>query len=152
MTMHNLKGKKMKKFSWCLFLAVLLTSMGCMPRITTGVLVDNQNPPASDNSLIRVWVLSEQEIQDPPTTRAEAEAIYNLVTYSFNLYEFLEEPGTYFIVASNETHFQGLNATDAFEPGIDFALLQVEVPVEGKLNIGVANTETPTLLPEIVEL
>ncbi len=59
-----------------------------------------------------------------------------------------DKPGTYFVVASNETHFQSLAPDDAFELGVDFAVLQVEVS-DGKVTVGAINTNTPTLLPEL---
>lgn len=141
----------MKNFVLLLMLLTLGCSVGCMPVPTTGVLVDNQNSGTDEAPLIRAWVLSEDEIANPPTTRAEAEAVQNLVTYPFNLYEFLREPGTYFVVASNETHFQSLAPNDAFEPGVDFSLLEVEVN-RGKIKVGAVNTDTPTRLPKLTEL
>lgn len=138
----------MKNIALGLLLCLFSVSVGCMPAPTTGVLVDNLNPGTVDAPLIRAWVLSEEEIANPPTTRAEAESVQNLVTYPFNLYEFLREPGTYFVVASNETHFQSLAPDDAFELGVDFAVLQVEVS-DGKVTVGAINTNTPTLLPEL---
>ena len=142
------------KRSLLLLLAVALCGVftGCEPPLQTGINIDNLNGPPYEDTVIRVWVLSEEEIQNPPTTREEAEAVYNYVTYPSNYYRFLETPGTYFVVASNETHFQSLAPTDAFTPGFDFSLLEVEVTESGFLDIGVENTNTPTLLPEITEL
>ena len=131
---------------FCLF----SVSVGCMPVPTTGVLVDNLNPGTVDAPLIRAWVLSEEEIANPPSTRAEAEAVENLVTYPANLYEFLREPGTYFVVASNETYFQSLDADDAF---VSFAVLQVEVTEDGKVTVGAINSEDELpFLPSLSEL
>ncbi|MEO1614649.1 MAG: hypothetical protein AAFV88_02290 [Planctomycetota bacterium] len=114
------------------------------------MLFDNLNVNATD-PLIRTWVLSEEQIASPPTTRAEAEAIANYVTYPSLQYEFRREPGTYFVVASNETHFQSLAADDAFEAGVDFSLLEVEVGEE-KARVTGINTNTPTILPDLNEI
>ncbi|MEL7500000.1 MAG: hypothetical protein AAFN77_20525 [Planctomycetota bacterium] len=121
---------------------------GCQDPRTTGVNVDNLNTGSDDNPLIRVWVLDEEQIQSPPATRAEAEQVGNLVTYPFNIYQFQREPGTYFVVASNETHFQSLAADESFDAGEDFNLFQVEV-TDGFLEVSVVNTDTPTFLPVI---
>ena len=136
----------MKSFVWCIAICALAASVGCEPRPNSGVLIDNLNVNA-DDPLIRAWVLSEDEVANPPATRAEAEAVENLVTYPSNLYEFLREPGTYFVVASNETHFQSLSPDDGFELGVDFSLLQVEVAEDEKVTVTAINTATPTLLP-----
>lgn len=133
-----------------LSLIVAMTSIftGCEGPRTTGVNVDNLNTGSDDSPLIRVWVLDEEQIQSPPATRAEAEQVGNLVTYPFNIYQFQREPGTYFVVASNETQFQSLAADESFDAGEDFSLLEVEV-TDGFLEVSVVNTDTPTLLPEI---
>lgn len=134
-----------------LFALISVAFTGCEPPIQSGVNVDNLNEAASEDALIRVWVLDEEQIENPPTTRAEADAVENLVTYPSNIYQFQREAGNYFVVASNETHFQGLAPEDSFSAGEDFSLLAVEVS-DGFLEIGVKNTDTPTLLPEITEL
>ena len=142
----------MKNLVIVLILSSLSCTVGCFEdrRPTSGVLIDNLHVNA-DDPLIRTWVLSEAEIANPPTTRAEAEALDNYVTYPSLLYEFLREPGTYFVVASNETHFQSLAADDAFEPGVNFSLLEVEVGDE-KITVTAKNTNTPNILPAFNEL
>ena len=147
-------GEKMKK-PLLLVLSIALCGIftGCEPMVNSGIDVDNINGAPFEDSLVRVWVLSEEEIQSPPTTRAEADAIENLVTYPANIYRFRREPGTYFVVASNETHYQSLDPTDPFVPGTDFSVLEVEViDDETYSEVTVENTDTPTLLPEIIAL
>lgn len=142
----------MKNFVTGLMLSSLVCTVGCFrePPPSSGVLFDNLNVNAPD-PLIRTWVLSEEQIANPPTTRAEAEAVANYVTYPSMQYEFRREPGTYFVVASNETHFQSLADDDAFEAGVDFSLLEVEV-VDEKARVTGINTDTPSLLPELSEI
>lgn len=134
---------------------VLLSS--CLP----GCIEVTPNPPPAPggietrnvnttnaNSQIRLWILTEEQIATPPTTKTQAMMLDSFVQPRFRTFTFNREPGTYYVVASNETHYQSLTDTEPFEPGVDFSLLEVEV--EDKLiAVRVANTNTPTRLPQI---
>lgn len=112
-----------------------------------GIQTRNVNT-TNANSQIRLWILTEKEIASPPTTKMEAMQLTSYVQPRFRAFTFNRNAGTYYVVASNEAHYQSLTNTEPFEPGVDFALL--EVKVEDKLiPVQVANTNTPTRLPQI---
>ena len=104
----------------------------------------------NENSQIRLWILTEEQIANPPTTKMEARQLDRggVVQPRFRTFTFGRNPGTYFVVASNEAHYQSLTETEPFEPGVDFSLLEVEVEEEF-VPVSVRNTATPTRLPEI---
>lgn len=112
-----------------------------------GILSNNVNT-TNANSQIRLWILTEEEIVSPPTTKMEADDLTSYVQPRFRTFTFNRDPGTYFVVASNEAHYQSLDDNDAFTPGVDFSLLEVEVEEE-LVPISVRNTATPTRLPLI---
>lgn len=142
----------LKQLFSVLCLLVLFASVGCQPMPSSAVNIQNTNAPSAENSLIRVWLLSEEQIKSPPTTRSEAEQVPFVVTAPGVNVTFSREPGTYFIVASNETQFQSLAGADAFEAGVDFSLLEVSVGEDQIIDVSVSNTATPTLLPDIQQL
>lgn len=112
-----------------------------------GILSNNVNT-TNANSQIRLWILTEEEIASPPTTKMEADELMSYVQPRFRTFTFNRNPGTYFVVASNETHYQSLDDDAPFAPGVDFSLLEVEVEEE-LVPISVRNTATPTRLPSI---
>ncbi len=57
----------------------------------------------------------------------EAMSLDSNVIPRFRTFTLNREAGTYFVVASNETHYQSLDDSDAFTPGTDFALLEVRL-------------------------
>ena len=121
---------------------ILLSSCltGCIevtpapPPAPGGIQARNVNT-TNANSQIRVWILTEEQIASLETADVAA-LTYNRVA------------GTYFVVASNESHYQSLTDTAPFKPGVDFSLLEVEVEEE-LIPVSVANTSTPTRLPRI---
>lgn len=126
---------------------------GCIDVTTTpvggpgGIRTNNVNT-TNANSQISLWILTEEEFASPPTTKKEADEILSYVQPRFRTFTFNRDPGTYYVVASNETHYQSLDDDDAFTPGVDFSVLQVEVEEE-LVPVSVRNTATPTRLPQI---
>lgn len=117
------------------------------PTASGGIQARNVNS-TNANSQIRVWILTEEQIKTPPKTKTEAMALESFVQPRFRTFTYNRVAGTYYVVASNETHYQSLTDTEPFEPGVDFSLL--EVKVEGELiPVSVSNTATPTRLPRI---
>ncbi len=112
-----------------------------------GIRTNNVNT-TNANSQIRLWILTEEQIKSPPTTKMEAMALTSYVQPRFRTFTFNRDAGTYFVVASNETHYQSLRNDDAFAPGVNFSLLEVEVE-EDLIPVSVRNTATPTRLPQI---
>lgn len=112
-----------------------------------GIRTSNANT-TNANSQIRLWILTEEQIKSPPTTKMQAMALTSYVQPRFRTLTFNRNPGTYFVVASNETHYQSLEDDDAFAPGVNFSLLEVEVE-EALIPVSVRNTATPTRLPQI---
>lgn len=143
--------KNMKRF--LLMVALVLFSgilTGCTPNPTGGpggIVTSNANT-TNENSQIRLWILTEEEIASPPTTVREAKALRSYVQPRFRKFTFNRNPGTYFVVASNESHFQSLGINAPFTPGVDFSLLEVEVENE-LVPVTVRNSATPTRLPLI---
>jgi len=143
----------MKRFLLITTLLLLSSSfIGCTPNPPPppgGVRVQNVNG-FTDNALIRVWILTESQIANPPTTKAQAANLESFVIPPLRRFTFNRDPGNYFVVASNETWFQGLANNAPFVPGSDFSLQAVAV--ENQLvSFGVRNTNTPTLLPEFIQ-
>ncbi len=139
------------------FMATLVllcvTLTGCIevtpnpPPAPGGIQVRNVNT-VNANSQIRVWILTEEQIKAPPKTKTEAMALESFVQPRFRTFTYNRVAGTYYVVASNETHYQSLTDAEPFEPGVDFSLL--EVKVEDKLiAVQIANSNTPTRLPQI---
>ncbi len=114
-----------------------------------GVRVQNVNGFV-DDALVRVWILTESQIQNPPTTKAEAADLESFVIPPLRRFTFNRDPGNYFVVASNETWFQGLADDATFAPNSDFSLQAVAVE-DQLVSFAVRNTNTPTLLPEFIE-
>lgn len=147
------KGKVMNRFLLMTALVVLGSSLtGCIEvdfpsKAAGGIQTRNVNT-TNANSQIRLWILTEEEIATPPTTKMEAMMLDSYVQPRFRTFTFNREPGTYYVVASNETHYQSLEDNDAFTPGEDFSLLKVEVE-EKLVPVSVSNTATPTRLPRI---
>jgi hypothetical protein len=112
-----------------------------------GIRTNNVNT-TNANSQIRLWILTEEEFASPPTTKMEADEILNYVQPRFRTFTFNRDPGTYYVVASNETHYQSLTKTEPFEPGVDFSVLEVQVEEE-LVPVSIRNTATPTRLPQI---
>jgi hypothetical protein len=110
-----------------------------------GIQTNNVNT-TNANSQIRLWILTEEEIASPPATKMEADELLSYVQPRFRTFTFNRDPGTYYVVASNEAHYQSLDFDDDFTPGVDFALLKVE---EDLVPVSVRNTATPTRLPSI---
>ena len=118
-----------------------------LPPAPGGIQARNVNS-TNANSQIRVWILTEEQIATPPTTKTEAEKLESFVQPRFRTFTYNRVAGTYYVVASNEAHYQSLTDTEPFELGVDFSLLEVEV--EGELiPVSVSNTSTPTRLPRI---
>jgi len=148
------RGKDMNCFLLTTAMMLSLASIrGCVevtPNQTGGpggIRTNNVNT-TNANSQIRLWILTEQQIANPPQTKRAAGALENFVQPRFRLFTFNRNAGTYYVVASNETHYQSLTDTEPFASGVDFALL--EVKVEGKLVlVSVSNTTTSTRLPRI---
>ena len=134
---------------------ILLSSCltGCIevtpapPPAPGGIQARNVNT-TNANSQIRVWILTEEQIATPPTTKTEAEKLESFVQPRLRTFTYNRVAGTYFVVASNESHYQSLTDTAPFKPGVDFSLLEVEVEEE-LIPVSVANTSTPTRLPRI---
>lgn len=114
-----------------------------------GVRVQNVNGFV-DDALVRVWILTESQIANAPTTKAEAADLESFVIPPLRRFTFNRDPGNYFVVASNETWFQGLADDATFEPNSDFSLQAVAVE-DQLVSFAVRNTSTPTLLPEFIE-
>lgn len=140
-------------YRWfCVAALVLLSSSftGCMPTPPEGpggIRVNNVNGNVP-NELIRLWILTEEQIQNPPQTKLDAELLESFVIPRFRRFTFNRNPGKYFVVASNETHFQGLAQLEAFEANVDFSLLEVDVE-ETFIALEVFNTNRPNRLPQI---
>ncbi len=144
----------MKRF---LLLAALVLSSGSLtgcievtpnPGGGPGGILSNNVNTTNANSQIRLWILTEEEIASPPTTKMEADDLTSYVQPRFRMFTFNRDAGTYFVVASNEAHYQSLDDGDAFTPGVDFSVLEVEVEDE-LVPVSVRNTSTPTRLPLI---
>jgi hypothetical protein len=112
-----------------------------------GIQTRNANS-TNANSQIRLWILTEEEIANPPTTKAEAMLLDSFVQPRFRTFTFKRNAGTYYVVASNETHYQSLTDTEPFEPDVDFSLLKVEVN-EKLVPVSVSNSSKPNRLPLI---
>jgi hypothetical protein len=112
-----------------------------------GIQTRNVNT-TNANSQIRIWILTEEQIATPPTTKTAAESLESFVLPRLRTFTFNREAGTYYIVASNEAHYQSLTDTEPFEPSVDFSLLEVKV-ADKLIAFQVANTNTPTRLPQI---
>ena len=112
-----------------------------------GIQTRNVNT-TNANSQIRLWILTEEQIANPPETKAEAMLLESYVQPRFRMFTFNRNAGTYYVVASNETHYQSLTDTEPFEPGVDFSLLEVEVE-QTLVPVSVSNTTSPTRLPRI---
>ncbi|XZE56065.1 hypothetical protein SH139x_002122 [Planctomycetaceae bacterium SH139] len=145
----------MNRFLSIVSVAFICAGLTGCPYPSGGIQTDNQNEPAglfSNDDLIRVWVLSEAQIANPPATKSEAAAIENFVTRPSEEFRFLRDPGSYFVVASNETQFQSLGDEDSFTLGVDFSVLPVDVADE-LISVALVNdNSSPTLLPIITEL
>jgi hypothetical protein len=112
-----------------------------------GIRTNNVNT-TNPNSQIRLWILTEAQIANPPKTKSEADSLESFVQPRFRTFTFNRNPGTYYVVASNETHYQSLASNAPFNPGVDFSLLKVEV-MQVLVPVSVSNTATPTRLPRI---
>lgn len=146
----------MKRFLLMTALVMFVGLTGCIevtpnPDGGPGGIRTNNVNTTNANSQIRLWILTEEQIASPPTTKMEADDLTSFVQPRFRTFTFNRDAGTYFVVASNETHYQSLDDNDAFTPGVDFSLLEVEV--EDKLvPVEVSNTpNSPTRLPRIVK-
>lgn len=141
----------MNRFLLVTALVLLSTSFaGCTPappKGPGGILVNNVNGNIP-NELIRLWILTEAEIQNPPTTKADSDALQSYVIPRFRTFTFNRPAGKYFVVASNETHWQSLPDNDAFEANVDFSLLEIDV-ANTLIPVEVFNTNRPNRLPEI---
>jgi hypothetical protein len=100
------------------------------------------------NSQIRLWILDEEQIKTPPTTKREAERLESFVQPRFRTFTFNRNPGTYYVVASNQTYYQSLRDNAPFTPGVDFSLLEVVVEEEF-VPVSVRNGAGPARLPVI---
>ena len=142
---------------------LIMTTLIVLGSSLTGCIEISQNPQGgpggiqtnnvnntNTNSQIRLWILTEEQIASPPTTKMEAMQVDRggVVQPRFRTFTFNRNPGTYYVVASNEAHYQSLDINDAFTPGIDFSLLEVIVEDE-LVPVSVRNTATATRLPEI---
>ncbi len=145
------RGREMNRFLLMTALVLLSTSFtGCTPPPPTGpggIRVNNVNGDIP-NERIRLWILTEAEIQNPPTTKAESDALQSYVIPRFRTFTFNRPAGTYYVVASNETHWQSLPAADAFEANVDFSLLEIDV-ANTLIPVEVFNTDRPNRLPQI---
>jgi hypothetical protein len=112
-----------------------------------GIRTNNVNT-TNENSQIRLWILTQKQIANPPTTKMEAMQLDSYVQPRFRTFTFNRNPGTYYVVASNESHYQSLGNNAPFSPGVDFSLLEVVVEQE-LIPVSVRNSATPTLLPVI---
>jgi hypothetical protein len=112
-----------------------------------GIQTRNVNT-TNANAQIRLWILTEEQIANPPKTKAAAMLLDSYVQPRFRTFTFNRNAGTYYLVASNETHYQSLTDTEPFEPGVDFSLLEVEVE-KVLVPVSVSNTASPTRLPRI---
>jgi hypothetical protein len=141
----------MNRFLLVASLALLSAGMvGCTPPPPTGpggIRVNNVNGDIP-NERIRLWILTEEEIQNPPQTKLDAELLQSYVIPRFRTFTFNRPAGTYFVVASNETHFQSLAQLEPFEANVDFSLLEVEV-ADTLIPVEVFNTNRPNRLPQI---
>jgi hypothetical protein len=131
---------------------VLLSSSftGCTPTPPQGpggIRVNNVNGDIP-NERIRLWILTEAQIQNPPRTKTEAETLDSFVIPRFRTFIFNRPAGKYFVVASNETHYQSLTDTEPFEANVDFSLLEVQV-ANTLIPVEVSNTNRPNRLPQI---
>jgi hypothetical protein len=111
-----------------------------------GIRTDNVNT-TNANSQIRLWILTEEQIGNPPKTKAEASRLENFVQPRFRTFTFNREAGTYFIVASNNTHYSSLADNAMFVAGKDFSVFEVEVEDE-LVPVRISNTNSPTRLPQ----
>ncbi len=112
-----------------------------------GIRTNNVNT-TNENSQIRLWILTEAQIANPPRTKMEAERLESYVQPRFRTFTFRRNPGTYYVVASNETHYQSLADNAPFSAGVDFSLLEVEVQ-QALVPVSVRNSASPTRLPVI---
>ena len=112
--------------------------------------VCNGNEFDDENGDIRVWLLTEAEAAEPPTTKAEADALpsVNVASAAFATFFDLDE-GNYVLVASNENHYQSLEDDDSFEPGVDWSVAIFDVLEVNAFTV--TNGEGETRLPVISE-
>jgi hypothetical protein len=145
----------MNRFLLTIALVLLCGSIsGCIevtptpPQTAPGGIQTRNVNTTNANSQIRLWILTEEQIANPPKTKTEARRLDSYVQPRFRTFTFNREAGSYYVVASNETHYQSLTDTEPFEPDVDFSLLKVEVK-EKLVPVSVSNSTKPNRLPLI---
>ena len=148
----------MNRFLLATALVVLSTSFtGCTPTPSTppqgpgGIRINNVNGDADrPNEQIRLWVLTEAQIRNPPTTKAQAELLDNggYVIPRFRAFTFRRPPGTYYLVASNQNYYQNLGPMDPFLPGEGYTFAEIQV-ANSLVPVEVFNTNRQNRLPQI---
>lgn len=144
----------MNRFQFMIALVLCCgASTGCIevnPNTTGGPggIVSNNVNTTNANSQIRLWILNEEQIKTPPTTKREAERLESFVQPRFRTFTFNRNPGTYYVVASNQTHYQSIRDNASFSPGVDFSLLEVVVE-EKFVPVSVRNGAGAARLPVI---
>lgn len=119
-----------------------------------GVSITNENEwtDEADDVAIRVWVLTAEQAETPPATKAEAEAVTSSVTYPGVFFEMRGLSGTNVIVASDEADYQQLAADDAFTAGTNYSTFAVEIEEGGgRIPIVVRSSDDEAAPPEISE-
>ena len=120
-----------------------------------GVEVENLNEWTDPNEVaIRVWVLTEEQAQNPPTTRAEADALWPaFITYPGVTAATSDRnaSGTRkVIVAADEALYQSLSSDDPFTIDEDYSTLVVTVtPGSGYVPVRVRDAADSSSPPEI---
>lgn len=148
------RGREMNRILLMTALVLLSSSFtGCTPTPPPqgpgGIRTNNVNT-TNENAQIRLWILTQEQIANPPKTKMEAMLLDNggNVQPRFRTFTFRRNPGTYYVVASNESHYQSLRDNAPFTPGVDFSLLEVVVRQE-LVPVSVRNSASPTRLPVI---
>lgn len=90
----------MNRFQFMIALVLCCgASTGCIevnPNTTGGPggIVSNNVNTTNANSQIRLWILNEEQIKTPPTTKREAERLESFVQPRFRTFTFNRNPGT----------------------------------------------------------
>lgn len=121
-------------------------------KFTTKIEITNFNEFDTENGDIRIWVLTDTEAADPPTTKAAADMLDSVVIEAGAFADFQEDMGDYVVVGANESHYQGLADDDSFSLGENYQAFAFNL-AEGEMKqLGAVNTDHENLVPDIFDL
>ncbi|MEM7315553.1 MAG: hypothetical protein AAF497_20625 [Planctomycetota bacterium] len=118
--------------------------------------IENLNEPfdpdtgeLNEEADIFVWLLTAEQAATPPATVGEALDLFPAISFPLGVTSFTNlDAGEYVLVASNASYLFGLDESAPFVADTDYSAAALTVS-EGSVSVTVANTDSPTLLPEI---